>query len=84
MEPLAPPSGISGAPLPKNGSFLDHLASTNKCLAQSNKSRTGGKATKSGSIIGSRLIPPNNGPLEESDVRNQFYQNAEYDCLWLR
>jgi hypothetical protein len=25
MEPLAPTSGISGAPLPKGGSFLDHL-----------------------------------------------------------
>ena len=24
MEPLAPTSGISGAPLPKGGSFLDH------------------------------------------------------------
>jgi hypothetical protein len=24
MEPLAPTSGISGAPLPKGGSFLNH------------------------------------------------------------
>jgi len=24
MEPLAPTSGISGAPLPKGGSFLSH------------------------------------------------------------
>jgi len=27
MEPLAPTSGISGAPLPKGGSFLNHRPS---------------------------------------------------------
>ena len=31
LEPLAPASGISRAPLPKGGSFLDHGPSRSAC-----------------------------------------------------
>jgi hypothetical protein len=33
MQPLAPTSGIGGAPLPKGGSFLNHRISRSALLS---------------------------------------------------